>query len=158
MHLKLFKVGYTFSFWNDDRVDLGAGLGFHIADIKAWVNVLAGVEGEGEIAHQVLLAQDTTLPLPVIGLRGNVAITKRVFLKQSLEASYIELSGFKGVLLDANLALEGHICRFFGLGMGYNFLHIMVEGDGGTDFLGGTWKGKLDFNYSGLFIYAKFFF
>jgi hypothetical protein len=150
LDISLYKIGYSFSFWNDDRVDLGAGLGFHVMDLGTGIEVAGGIEG-GESDGQRLIAEATTLPLPVLGLRGNVAITKRVFLKQSFEAFYISLSGFEGLLLDYNLAVEGHICRFFGLGMGYNFLHVKVEGDGGTDFLGGSWNGKLDFDYSGIY-------
>ena len=129
-------------------------------DLGAGIKVLAegSVGGEEGKTKKKLLAEGTTLPLPVLMLRGNVAITKRVFLKQSFEAFYISLSGFEGLLLDYNFAVEGHICRFFGLGMGYNFMHVKIEGDGGTDFLGGTWSGQLDYDYSGFYLYAKFFF
>jgi hypothetical protein len=149
LDLGVYKIGYTFSFWNDDRVDLGGGLGFHIMDIAAGIDVSG---------TNVLLKEETTLPLPVLMLRGNVSITKRVFLKTNFDVFYISLSGFEGLLLDANFALEGHICRFFGLGMGYNILKVELEGTGGDDFLGGGWNGKLDLDYSGLFLYGKFFF
>jgi len=158
LDIKMYQVGYTFSFWNDDRVDLGAGLGFYVMELGAGLSVLAGVEGGEAIAGDVLLAEDTTLPLPVLNLRTSVAITKRVFLKHSFDVFYISLSGFDGLLLDSQLALEGHICRFFGLGMGFDFLRVEIEGDGGDGFLGGGWNGKLNFDYSGLSIYAKFFF
>jgi len=160
LDIRIYKIGYTFSFWNDSRVDLGAGLGFHVMDLGAGIKVLAegSVGGEEGKTKKKLLAEGTTLPLPVLMLRGNVAITKRVFLKQSFEVFYISLSGFDGLLLDANIAVEGHVCRFFGLGMGFNFLQVEIEGDGGDGFLGGGWSGKLNFDYSGLHIYGKFFF
>jgi hypothetical protein len=157
LDIRIYKVGWGFSFWNDDRVDLSAGLGFHIMDLAVGLDTLAVIGGV-PVVDSELLAEETTLPLPVLALRGNIAITKRVFLKQSLEAFYISLSGFEGLLLDANLALEGHICRFFGMGMGFNFLRVEIEGDGGDGFLGGGWNGKLNFDYSGIFLYAKFFF
>ena len=157
LDITVYKIGYSFSFWNDDRVNLGAGLGFHVMELGTGIQVMGGIEG-GESDGQRLLAEATTLPLPVLGIRGNVAITKRVFLKQSFEAFYISLSGFEGLLLDYNLAVEGHICRFFGMGMGFNFLRVEIEGDGGDGFLGGGWSGKLNFDYSGIFLYAKFFF
>jgi len=158
--LRFYKIGYTFSFWNDDRVDLGAGIGFHVMDVEILLDADAegSVGGEDGSFERTVLAESTTLPLPVFMFRGNIAITKRVFLKQSFEAFYISLSGFEGLLLDYNFAVEGHICRFFGLGMGYNFMHVKIEGDGGTDFLGGTWSGQLDYDYSGFYLYAKFFF
>ncbi len=160
LDITMYKVGYSFSFWNDDRVDLGAGLGFYVMDLAVGLKVAAAgsVGGvEGEFAEEIL-AEETTLPLPVGMLRGNIAITKRVFLKQTFEVFYISLSGFEGLLLDMNLALEGHITRFFGLGLGFNFLRVNIEGDGGDGFLGGGWNGKLEFDYSGLHIYGKFFF
>jgi len=158
LHIKMYKVGYTFSFWNDDRVDLGAGLGFHVMELGAGLTVLAGIKGGEDIVNERLLSEATTLPLPVLNLRANVAITKRVFFKQSFEVFYISLSGFEGLLLDTNLMLEGHITRFFGMGMGLNLLRIEIEGDGGDDFLGGGWDGTLDFDYLGVFVYGKFFF
>jgi hypothetical protein len=160
LDIRIYKIGYTFSFWNDSRVDLGAGLGFYVMDLAAGLKVQGEGSAGGESAgfFEEVLAEDTTLPLPVLMLRANVAITKRVFLKQTFDVFYISLSGFEGLLLDANLALEGHICRFFGLGMGFNFMQVEIEGDGGNGFLGGGWNGKLNFDYSGLHLYAKFFF
>jgi hypothetical protein len=155
--LRMYKVGYAFSFWNDDRIDLQVGLAFHIMDIGLGLNVLADAGGDPVVDSRIL-AEAVTLPLPVFGLRGNIAVTKRVFIKTSLEAFYISLSGFEGLLLDTNIALEGRICRFFGMGMGFNFMRVEIEGDGDGSFLGGSWNGKLDFDYSGLFIYGKFFF
>jgi hypothetical protein len=160
LDIRIYRIGYTFSFWNDNRVDLGAGLGFHVMDIGAGFKVAAeGSAGgeEGSFLREVL-AEQLTAPLPVLMLRANVAITKRVFLKQSFEAFYINLSGFEGLLLDANIAVEGHICRFFGLGLGFNFMQVEIEGDGGDGFLGAGWNGKLNFDYSGLNLYGKFFF
>lgn len=158
LDIRMYKFGYSYSFWNDDRVDLGVGLGFHVMELGAGLNVLAGVEGEDPIIDQRIGGEEATLPLPVFGLRGNIAITKRVFLKQSIEFFYISLSGFEGLLLDTNLALEGHICRFFGLGLGFNFMRVEIEGDGDGSFLGASWSGKVDFDYSGVSIYGKFFF
>jgi hypothetical protein len=158
LDMKIYQVGYTFSFWNDDRVDLGAGLGFYIMDLGTGLGVLAGAEGGEEIAGKVLVAESITAPLPVLNMRANVAITKRVFLKNSFNVFYINMSGFEGLLLDTSIALEGHICRFFGLGMGFNFLTVEIEGDGEAEFLGGSWNGKLNFDYTGLSIYGKFFF
>ncbi len=160
LDITIYKAGYAFSFWNDDRLDLGVGLGFYVMELAAGLNVLAeGSAGgeQGSFAEQVL-AEDTTLPLPVFSLRGSVAITNRVFIKQSFDFFYINLSGFDGLLLDTNIALEGHITRFFGLGAGFNFLRVDIEGDGGSDFLGGGWNGKLNFDYTGIFLYGKFFF
>jgi hypothetical protein len=158
LDIKIYQVGYTCSFWNDDRVDLGAGLGFYVMDLGAGLGVVAGIEGGEALAGDVLLAEQITAPLPVLNLRSSVAITKRVFIKNTLDVFYISLSGFSGLLLDTTIALEGHITRFFGLGMGFNFLTVEIEGNGDTDFLGGSWNGKLNFDYSGLSIYAKFFF
>jgi hypothetical protein len=114
--------------------------------------------GEGGVILTRVFGESTTLPLPVLGLGAKVAITKRVFLKSSMEAFYISLPGFEGLLLDSNIALEGHICRFFGLGMGFNFMRVEIEGDGDGSFLGGSWSGKVNFDHSGVSIYGKFFF
>jgi hypothetical protein len=50
------------------------------------------------------------------------------------------------------------IFKYFGLGIGADFLRVSISGNGSDGFLGGGWSGKLDFDYSGLMIYGKLYF
>lgn len=153
--LKIYKVSYSYSFFQDNRLDLHGGIGFHIMDIG--VGLKAKVTGGGDTFADAY-AQDTTLPLPVLGLGADVAITPKLFLKQSIDFFYITLSDFEGLLLDANVALEYNLFKYFGLGAGFNLLRVDIRGEGGDAFLGGGWNGDLKFNYSGIQIYGKLYF
>ena len=56
------------------------------------------------------------------------------------------------------MALEYNLFKYFGLGLALNMLRVDIDGEGGTNFLGGTWGGNLQFDYLGLMLYGKFYF
>jgi hypothetical protein len=153
--LRIYKVSYTYSFFQDDRLDIHGGMGFFIMDIG--LGLKAQTSGDGGTLAEAF-AQETTLPLPVFNLGMDVAILPKLFLKNSLDFFYVEVSGFEGMLLDANVALEYDLFKYFGLGLGFDLLRVDISGDADDSFLGGGWEGDLEFNYSGLQVYGKFYF
>ena len=68
--LDIFKGAYSYSFFQDDRIDLGISLGLYVMPIKAGLSA-AGLVDVSESAS-------FTAPLPVIGLRTDIAITPQV--------------------------------------------------------------------------------
>ena len=146
--LVFYNLAYTYSFFQDDRFDLGASVGFHIMDIglKLTISALGTAEEE-----------KITAPLPVLGLRGTFALTPRLFLKQSIEFFYLEIDNFKGLLTDINLALEYNAWKHVGLGIGYNTMRLNIEADG-KDYPEIDFIGNLEFTYGGIQLYAKVYF
>ena len=146
--LIFYNLAYTYSFFQDDRFDLGASFGFHITDIGLKVSVSATGTAE---------EQKITAPLPVLGLRGTFALTPKLFLKQSIEFFYLEIDTFRGLLTDINLALEYNVWKRVGLGLGYNTLRLDIEAEA-EDYPQIDLKGNIAFTYGGILFYGKLYF
>jgi len=146
--LVFYNLAYTYSFFQDDRFDLGASVGLHITDIGLKLSISAlGTAEEEKI----------TAPLPVLGLRGTFALTPKLFFKESIEFFYLEIDDFKGLLTDINLALEYNAWKHVGLGLGYNTMRLDIEAEG-KDYPEIDFIGNLEFNYGGVQFYAKLYF
>jgi hypothetical protein len=78
-------------------------------------------------------------------------------LRQRLDLFYLEVSGFKGAMLDAYLGLEWLPWEHVGLGLGYNSfnLSLEVESDPSID-VGLT--GSARYTRSGLLLYLTYAF
>jgi hypothetical protein len=146
--LAFYNLAYTYSFFQDDRFDIGASLGFHVTDIK--LRLVSPDQGLYE-------EEAVTAPLPVLGIRGNFALTRKLFLKESIEFFYLEYDSFRGLLTDVNLALEYNVWKHVGFGIGYNSLHVEIESDG-EDYPTIDFNGKVEYDYSGFQVYAKIYF
>lgn len=146
----LFRLSYTYAFWQNNRVRLGLGLGVYAVPVKYSLNV------QSENGRSFIEGADTTVPLPTLSLRCEVQLFSKCFAKLAVDGMYVELSEFKGSMLDANLALEYRPWRYFGFGVGYNFMGVHVEGEGGnSDYPGMNFVGSMDVRFSGLLFYAK---
>ena len=99
---------------------------------------------------------DTTLPLPSLALRGEFQLIPKLFFNASIDAMYLEISDFKGSLLDANIGLEYRPWQHVGIGLGYNAVSVVVEGeDLSSNYPGADFVGKVDVRFSGLLLYGK---
>jgi hypothetical protein len=99
---------------------------------------------------------DTTLPLPALALRAEFQLIPKLFLNASIDAMYLEVSDFKGSLLDVNLALEYRPWKHVGFGVGYNGMsssHGSKERQ--SNYPGADFVGSVDVRFSGLMLYGK---
>jgi hypothetical protein len=101
--------------------------------------------------------EDITAPLPVLTLRGDFALTRKLFLKMQWDVFYLKISDFEGSILSALLAIEYNFWKNVGLGLGYNDFRVHVEAKG-SDYPGISFKGDIDFQIRGFQLYAKIFF
>ena len=69
----------------------------------------------------------------------------------------VEIEQFKGSLYNASAAVEYKPWKHVGIGLGVDTLRVKVEADG-QDYPGIDFKGKVEFTYFGLQLYAKLFF
>ena len=123
----------------------------------------AGTQGR----HVVLDGLDTqrfgsesealTAPLPVFGLHGCFALTKKLFLKQSIEFFWITIDDYWGQIIDVNTKLEYNLFKYFGLGVGFNSVRVKIEADD-DGFIGSNFLGTLEYNFAGLMLYGKIYF
>ncbi len=146
--LEFLKAAYAYSFLMNETFDISVSVGLFMTKFELEVEtVKTGIEEFEEFL----------IPLPVIGLRANFALTTKLILKESLDLFYLEYESFKGHLLDLNLALEYRIWKHVGLGLGYEATRIEISaGNDDDDPL--DLEGKLDFHYNGVVFYAAYYF
>ena len=145
----IYRVGYSYSFFQDDRIDLAIAGGLYVLPVRF------GFEVEGLINET--LAESITAPLPVLGLRADFVITPKVYLRNKADLFYLEFGSFKGTFLDLQLGVEYLPFKHFGFGASIELLDFEVEAKEevwpGIDFV-----GNIGIEATGLMLYAKFYF
>jgi len=144
--LNFTYIDYAYAFLKDERVRLSASAGLHITKIGLRVASTAGK----------LEDESFTAPLPVVGMRLDVALAKNWMLKTAVSVFYLEYDGFKGGLIDTYFGAEWTPFQHVGFGMGINSVNYDVEGNGTTG--GIEYDGSVKFGLTGLLVYARYFF
>jgi hypothetical protein len=145
----LYQLAYSYSFLQDDRLDLAGLIGVYVAPIDVGLAVSGLVNEQG--------SADFTAPLPVLGLRMDIALTPRWFIRTGAQAFYLEYKRFTGSILKVNAALEYNPWEHVGIGLGFDTMRINVEAED-EDWPGIDLNGKVNFNYAGLQLYLRFFY
>lgn len=119
----IYKIGYLWSFYNSNKVELAAGAGLHITRLK--IDLTASTTSSGASAENV----ETTLPLPVFsfGLKYKISPKINWYIKSAFFA--ISLDDWEGSFTDSNLGLEYKVRNNFGvgIGLGSNALRLTEE-------------------------------
>jgi hypothetical protein len=146
-NFSIIKFAYDYSFFKDDRVNLGAGIGFYIMPIMFKISV--NNQATNTIA-------DFIAPLPYAGLRTDFKILPKLYLKQGLDVMYAKFDTSSGAILDINIRLEHNTWKHFGFGAGLDFFKIIVRSEtikGNFNFV-----GNVEMGYTGFLIFAKYYF
>jgi hypothetical protein len=144
--LDIYRVRYSYSFFQDDRMDIAFGVGLYTMPID--------IELKSSGLINVDESENFTAPLPTLGLRADFAITPKWFLRTNFEIFYVEIQEFKGTLYESNVAVEYIPWKHLGFGLAANIFNLSIEADG-EDYPGVDFKGEFDFKYTGLLLYAK---
>jgi len=145
----IYEVAYSYSFFQDDRIDLAGSLGLYVMPIDFGLNATGLLNVGG--------SEKFTAPLPTLGVRADFAITPKWFFRSGIKVFYLEIGEFQGSILNANFAIEYLPWKHLGFGLGFDSLNVHVEADG-EDYPGIDFKGEVNFNYTGLLLYAKLYF
>ena len=141
--LRFLNARYSYSFYQDDRVDLAASLGLHITDVGLAVEeATRGTRGDA-----------LTAPLPLIGARLDVAITPNWYMRSHAQALWVKFGDIEGRIADLLLAAEYRGWDRFAVGAGVNSLRLFVES---RDW--GGFNGRIESNFVGLMLYGKVLF
>ncbi len=146
-NIKFIKGAYNYSIFQDDRIDLAVSAGLYVAPIDIGISA-AGIGSE---------ETNLTAPLPVFGLRLDVAITPKLFLKPRIDFFYMEIDKFKGGLTNSVIAVEYNIWEYVGLGLAFESLRMNFQAEG-KDYPNIDFAGSVAFDYFGLNLYAKIYF
>lgn len=148
-NLDIFEGAYSYSFYQDDRMDLGGLAGLYIMPINTGISVSGLLNVDEKI--------EVTAPLPVLGLRGDFKITPKWLLRTSAQVFYLKYASYKGSMLETSASLEYLPWKHVGLGAGYNSLKLNLQSDK-EEIPGIDLRGKIRFDYTGLMLYTKIYF
>ena len=147
--LDIYEVAYSYSFFQDDRIDLAAGLGLYIMPLDFGLKATGLIDEEGSAKF--------TAPLPVLGLRMDFALTPNWFIRTGSQIFYLKYENFTGSVLEFRAALEYNPWKHVGIGLGFDSLVVKVEADG-QDYPEIDFKGNVAFNYTGFQLYLRIFY
>jgi len=147
--LDIYELAYSYSFFQDERVDLAASLGFYVMPMDFGLSAVGVVDQSG--------SQDFTAPLPVLGLRMDFALTPQWFIRTGAQVFYAEYETFEGGVLNIHAAMEYNPWTHVGFGLGFDTLNIRLESSD-EDYPAVDLRGEVDFNYAGVQLYARLFF
>lgn len=147
--IDIFQVAYSYSFIQDDRVDLAAGVGLYVMPIDFGIKAtgLASLQGE----------QDFIAPLPTIGLRLDMLLAPKWYFRSGTQLFYVETGQFRGSLLATYGAIEYKPWNHVGIGLGIDSFKLGVEAEG-EDYPSVDFSGNVEFEYVGIQIYTRIFF
>jgi hypothetical protein len=144
----ILRAGYSYSLLKDDRMDIGIGAGLYVMPISFSMN--SSTLG--------VYSNSITAPLPFLTLRGDFALTPKLFLKAKSDLFYLKYNGFTGSILAGGVALEYNFWKNVGLGLGFNNFQVEVDGDGDSNYPNVDFSGQINFEYQGLLLYTKIYF
>jgi len=142
----IYKIGYLYSFYHNDKVELAAGAGLHITNISVALDV--------ETTSGPLDAKNikSTIPLPVLSFGLTYHVTPKFMWYLKSEVFAISIDDWSGTYTDSTLAMEYRAWKNVGLGagLGSNSLKIIEEP--------GDYKFQYENRISGLNLYVAAYF
>ena len=121
----IYKLGYLWSFYRSDKVELAAGAGLHMAEVRF------GLDVDSAIIGSELRTAKSNLPMPVLSFMLDYNVTPRFdwFLKTQLFA--LDLGEWRGVYSDIELGMKYQLFEHIGIGagIGSNGLDVVREYD-----------------------------
>ena len=139
--LLILKAGYTYTFLQRDSGYLGASVGAYVADttIKLSEPTLGSVE-----------SRSVTAVLPVVGLRGEYAITPKWTFRGNGQVFKYEVDNIDGSFSDIYAGVDYKLTKQVAIGLGYNRVNFNIDASK-NDF-----DGKLDWDYDGILLNLKY--
>ncbi len=147
--MDIYKTAYSYSFFQDERMDIAASLGLYVMPISFELTASGFLNG--------YTAESVTAPMPVLGLRADFALTPKWFIKGNIDIFYLEYASFKGSIYDTKVALEYNAFKHFGLGLAVENFKVGVESEG-EDYPQVDLVGRIQFRYIGALLYMKIYF
>lgn len=140
------RVTYSYSFFQDDRMDLAAGIGAYIAPTMFEIRSTGGVEGSE--------SESFTAPLPVVELRGDFAVTPKLFLRSRIDVFYLKLGNYEGGITNLNVAMEYRFFKHLSTGVGFETFNFKVQTEN-SSYPPRNLLGEVSYRNVGLTLYLK---
>jgi len=142
----IYKIGYLWSFYHTDKVELSAGAGLHVTRIA--VGLQTDTTSSGVDAEDVAI----TLPLPVFSFRLGYNVTPKFGWGLQTEAFALKYDEWDGVFTESSLVMEYRAFKNIALGVGFSSNSLKVAR------YTSKYKFIFDNRISGLLVYAAAYF
>lgn len=153
LQLDIIKLLYTYSYYHNDKVELGLSIGIHRTAIDF---DLGATVGNGGGTFSITIAP----PIPVVGVRFEYSIYPEWDVLYSYDLIGLltdidlpdmpNVTGLSGYLTDMNLATEYRFLDNFSLGLGLNYNNINFK------LLEKSYNVGIDNNVLGVTAYTSF--
>ena len=147
LNLDVIKAAYSYSFFQDDRIDLAISGGLYVLPIK--FDLAASGIANANVTENI------TAPLPVFGLRADFALTRKWFLRNNIDMFYLEIGDYKGGIVDARFAVEYKASEHVGVGLSAQGFNLLVESTKQTSVPGVDFNGAFQFTAYGMMLYLS---
>jgi len=139
--VSIWKADYTFAALARERGFLGITGGLYVGEMTMTLREreLGSSESEG-----------FTAPLPVVGMRGDYAITDRFTLRGAAQWFALETDDVAGRLRDIYFGADYGLGERMAIGLAYNQVAMGITADEAYGF-----QGRIDWGYDGLLLYFK---
>ncbi|WP_455211828.1 DUF481 domain-containing protein [Kaarinaea lacus] len=107
----IYKLGYLWSFYNSEKVELAAGAGLHVT------RVALGLEAETTSSDVGARDVAVTFPLPVLSFELTYHVTPKFNWFLQSEVFSIEFEDWAGTYSDNSLGMEYRVMKNLGLGI-----------------------------------------
>lgn len=148
-NMNIYKINYGYSFYHNEDVELTLTTGLHITAIDIGLGASGTVDGN--VTNDYTSSSSATLPLPVIGFKGEYTVIKnRLFINYSTDYFFLNYDNFQGTLISSALNLEYRFVDHVGVGLGYNSNRIYLKSDDGDK------KLEVTNNLTGALLYLTY--
>jgi len=130
-NMDVYKINYVYSFYHNEDVELALSAGLHITSIDLGLSAQGSINGvPGE---KLATSSSLTIPLPVIGFRGEyTVIDKTLFVQYKADYFYLSFDDFKGSLISSTINIEYRFLENYGAGLGFNSNNLSLTADDGN--------------------------
>lgn len=139
--IELMRLEYLYSFYRNEKVDLGVGAGAY--GLGAEASLTAPLISQTESA-------DVLAPLPVVSFRLDYNINPKLKFLTAVDLFFLDQNDYEGSLTDIRFMLEHQTFKHIGFGIGFDRTAIDVES------ANEDWTGSITSNWNSALAYAKF--
>ena len=151
----VYELSYEFAFLRADNYEVVASGGIHYDDLTVTLSGNATLTVDtptGPVQQPTTFTtkqSSVPVPLPVLGVRGDWAVSDHVYLDGSVQVFKLSYQGIDGNWSDLRAGAAWMFNHHFGIGIGYDRFATHI------DLNKGSFNGRLNVGYSGVLIYAR---
>jgi hypothetical protein len=124
LETEIFKLGYLWSFYRSDKLELSVGGGLHTTRLTVGLDASITNPPNSSVENV-----DSTLPLPVISFALNYQVTPKFGWYVKAEAFALAFDNYSGSYRDSLVGAEYRFWRQVGLGAAISFNSLNLQED-----------------------------